>query len=296
MSIAVVVPTIRPDSFRQFLEAWRHQFEKHHVTLVAVHDGDPPTLEVDGQPVTFDYPNDLIFNFTDACRNLGFLYVAQCLPEVEYIISLDDDVKPYGDTIGGHLKALQMDVIHRPGWLSTMIDAPPRGLPYSDRSTMPVVLSHGVWSGVADYDGPTQLIRGTEPGTFAAAVVPPGTLFPVCIMNVAFRRCMLPYVYQAPMGPKLVRFGLPTYDRFADIWGGISAKLAADRHGWACVTGYVAVRHERASNVWANIRKESVGLELNESFAGEFADVDTKNKYVLFYRRKLEQWAAACGL
>ena len=296
MSIAVIVPTIRPDSFREFMRAWREQFERHQVTVVAVHDGDPPALEIDGRPVKFDYPEELIFNYTDACRNLGFLYVAQELPDVKYIISLDDDVKPFGDTIGHHIQALNSEALYRPGWVSTMLDAPPRGLPYSDRKTMPVVLSHGVWTGAADYDGPTQLTRGTEPGQFVAGLVPLGTLFPMCIMNVAFRRCMLPFMYQAPMGPKLARFDLPAYDRFADIWGGIVAKTEADRRDWACVTGYVAVKHERASNVWANIRKESVGLELNETFADEYLNLETTNEYVLFYRRKLEQWAAACGL
>lgn len=293
----MVVPTIRPQQFAQFQEAWQPLFTKHNVCLIAVHDGENPTLEVDGENVDIDFykkHEDVIFNYNDGCRNLGFLYIAKHLPAIEYIISLDDDVRPHGDTIQAHLWNLQMKVLYVPGWISTMMDQPPRGLPYNERDVWPVVLSHGLWFGVADYDAPTQLLNGTEPGQFQEMVVPADIYFPMCAMNFAFKRCLLPYIYQAPMGRKLAAFGLPVYDRFADIWSGVAAKFACDYHDWGVVSGRAYVHHIRASSVWANMRKEAPGLELNESFVKEFTNPDTKEPYVLFFKSKLEQWAGLC--
>jgi len=35
---------------------------------------------------------------------------------------------------------------------------------------------------------------------------------------------------------------------------------------WAVVSGYSSVVHKRASNVWKNLERESVGIKLNEYF------------------------------
>ena len=217
-----------------------------------------------------EYP-DLIYNLNDGVRNIGFAYVAKYLPDVEYIISLDDDTSPQGDTIQDHVDALSMNVPVT--WMSTASQYT-RGFPYGIREEAPVVLSHGVWNGVADWDAPTQLIHGNREVSFYKGVIPKGVLFPVCAMNMAFRRCMLPYIYQAPMGH---RVGL---DRFADIWGGIEAKKDLDRKGWAAVTGYSTVQHERASNVFTNLVKESRGLGFNEKYGEDkYFDVFFKNRY-----------------
>lgn len=301
-TVAVVVPTIRPEQFKEFLEAWAPLFTKHDVVLIAVEDGESPRLRVTNNGVPY-YDDDfykehesVIFNYTDAVRNLGFLYVVRHLPDIEYIISLDDDVRPHGDTIQAHLWNLQMNVLQVPGWVSTMMDEPPRGLPYTDRVESPVMLSHGLWFGVADYDAPTQLLKGGHllPGQFQEMVIPPGLFFPLCAMNFAIRRAMLPYIYQAPMGRKLAEYGLPVYDRFADIWGGVAAKAGADYEGWAVISGRAYVHHIRASSVWANIKKEAPGLELNEVFVQEFLNTKTTDPYVLFFKSKLEQWAGLC--
>jgi reversibly glycosylated polypeptide/UDP-arabinopyranose mutase len=145
------------------------------------------------------------------------------------------------------------------------------------------VLSHGVWEGVADWDAPTQLVLGARPVTFYRGPIPKGVYYPMCGMNLAFARKLLPWMYFAPMGP---RMGL---DRFADIWCGIESKRAIDAHGWAVVSGYATVYHSRASNVWANLQKEAKGLPLNEGFwQGECDD-----PYFACYAGQYAAWQEA---
>ncbi len=152
----------------------------------------------------------------------------------------------------------------------------PRGVPYNVRSEAEVVLSHGIWHGVKDWDAPTQLVLGNRDVTFYKGAIPKDVLYPMCGMNIAFKAKMLPYMYYAPMGH---RVGL---DRFADIWLGIESKKIIDKKGWAVVTGYAAVRHERASNVFVNLIKEAKGLGLNEEYG--------KDEYFKLYKRQRERW------
>lgn len=288
--IAVVVPTIRPDSYKTFLKAWEEQFKTHNITLITVHDGENPTVGVceDQEPIEFaendsvktimgEY-SDLIYNLNDGVRNLGFAWVAKYMPEIEVIITLDDDVKPYGDTIQDHLDALDTKV--PVSWMATTRWEYTRGFPYGVREEAEVVLSHGVWEGVKDWDAPTQLVKGNPDVIFYRGTIPKGVFYPMCIMNVAFKRKMLPYMYQAPMGPEV---GL---DRFADIWCGIESKKIIDSKGWAVVTGYSTVLHERASNVFKNLQKEAKGLELNESFWKD----EATDPYFKLYEQNRKRW------
>ena len=100
--------------------------------------------------------------------------------------------------------------------MNTVDEVYMRGFPYGLREEAECVLSHGTWEGVADFDASTQLLFGTPKVTSRKMPVPKGVLFPMCIMNVAFKRKMVPYMYQAPMFLNI--------NRFADIWGGIETK------------------------------------------------------------------------
>src|SRR5574343_1195837 len=269
--IAVVVPTIRIECLMSFQKAWKELFDKHDVERVYVFDGDEPCIQHNGNLVNLK--SDLVYNYNDGVRNLGFLYIAQKLPDVEYIITLDDDTLPYKDTIADHVTALNMRVpLH---WMSTASEYV-RGVPYGVRDEAEVVLSHGVWYGVADWDAPTQLVLGNRPLDFYKGGIPKGVFYPMCGMNIAFKRKMLPYMYYAPMGK---RVGL---DRFADIWCGIESKKVIDGNNWAVVTGYAAVHHNRASNVWKNLQKEAKGLELNENYGHD--------EYFSLYADRREKW------
>lgn len=280
--IAVVVPTIRPEQYKVFEAMWQELFERHQIKLLTVWDGDNPHVEVDGHEFTpsdiMGKDADLIYNKNDGVRNLGFAFIAKALPEIEYVITLDDDLSPIGDTIQDHIDALEQRVSIN--WMSTLVDDYPRGVPYNTRKESPVAISHGIWEGVKDWDAPTQLVRGNPAVNFYKGVIPKGALFPMCGMNLAFKREMLPYMYFAPMG---YRVGM---DRFADIWMGIRAKKICDINNWAVVTGYASVLHDRASNVFTNLKKEAKGIELNETFW----QGDMKDPYFREYAEQAERW------
>ena len=274
--ITCVVPTIRPESMARFEEAWKPLFEKHGVRLITVWDGEHPKVEDESVESVMGEYADCIVNFNGGVRNLGFAYVAKYLHDADVILTLDDDVTPIGDPIQDHLDALNRRVPI--SWMSTASEFM-RGFPYKVREEAEVVLSHGVWEGVADWDAPTQLVKGPKrPVEFPKATIPKGIYFPMCIMNVAFKRKMLPYMYQAP--PAL---GVGRAD---DIFCGILAKQEIDKHEWAAVTGYARVHHERESDVYKNLQAEAKTIALMETFwRGDVTD-----PYFRIYLHKLERW------
>lgn len=284
--IAVVIPTIRPESFKTFMKAWKPLFDKHQVTLVVVEDGKNPIVHyISGKEVGVKLPAEDVMgkyvscltNFNAGIRNLGFAYVAAELEEVEYIITLDDDEVPVGDPIQDHVDALNKRV--PVSWISTAVDDYTRGFPYGIRNEAEVVVSHGVWIGVADWDAPTQLVMGSRrPINFYRGAIPKGVYYPMCSMNLAFKRKMLPYIFHAPWA-----LGI---NRFDDIFAGIESKREIDKHGWAAVTGYATVEHDRASNTFKNLKDEAPGIELNETFW----QGDESHEYFKIYREKYAMW------
>lgn len=274
-NIAVVIPTIR--DMKPFMKAWQPLFDKHNVEVVIVYDGEKPTVrDLNVRDVLGDY-SDCIVNFNGGVRNLGFAYIAKYLSDVEIILTLDDDTLPIGDPIQDHLDALKQMV--PVSWMSTASEYM-RGFPYGIREEAEVVLSHGVWEGVADWDAPTQLVKGNREVTFPKAPIPKGIYFPMCIMNVAFKRKLLPYIYQAPPVPEM------NIGRSDDIFCGILAKREIDKQGWAAVTGYARVNHQRASDVYSNLNKEAKTIELMETFWKG----DESHSYFRIYRDKLKLW------
>ena len=289
--INVIVPTVRKESLEQFLKAWMPIFNKHDVYLYIVHDGEKPYVEYDGYLIGIGTRylhkeekkvQKVIYNKNDGVRNYGFWLADMMSPPVAdvFFITLDDDTLPIGDPIQDHIDALNKKV--PVSWINTAGDDYMRGFPYCVREEAEVVLSHGVWEGVKDWDAPTQLVNGNKDVTFFKGAIPKGVYYPMCGMNIAFKRKMLPYMYYAPMGYKV---GM---DRFADIWLGITSKRIIDEKGWAVVTGYAKVQHDRASNVWKNLQKEAKGLEANEGFwRGDLAGYED---YFKMYAEKRKLW------
>lgn len=280
-SIAVVIPTIRPDSYIGFLMAWESLFEKHNVKLITVFDGDKPFV-IEGTGLRWyadeimDESASCLSNYVAGIRNLGFAYVAKRCPEIEYIITLDDDEVPIGDPIQDHIDALNMRVPI--SWMSTASEYM-RGFPYGVRDEAEVVLSHGVWEGVADWDAPTQLVKGSKREVeFFKGPIPKGIYYPMCSMNLAFKRKMLPYIYHAPKALGVVRAN--------DIFAGIVSKRVIDQKGWAAVTGYARVYHDRASNTFKNLVDESVEIGLYETFWKG----DESHPYFRIYQEKYRIW------
>ncbi len=294
--IAVVVPTIRQDSYEEWLSAWEPLFSRHAVYVVTVFDGRDASVQI----APFDSaatPSrlslhevmgddaDLICRFTPAVRNLGFAAVAKLLPNIEYIVTLDDDTAPEGDTIEDHLRALQS--LAPISWLSLCSEYM-RGFPYGVRTEAPVMVSHGLWAGCPDWDAPTQLtVANSQTVRGACSPIPRGIFAPLCGMNIAFRRSVLPHAYWAPAAL------LPGAERFDDIWMGLYLKRVCDEHNWAVLSGAAIVRHERASNVFKNLRQEAVGIEINEAL---WKDLDhPPEPYRDFfedYAKRRERWRA----
>lgn len=266
-SIAVVVPTIRPDSFENFLDGWMPLFIKHNVELIMVDDtGDSPVVVCNGVKFTsasiMGSDKILISNKCAAVRNLGFAFVSTHLPDVEYIMTFDDDMLPDGDPIQDHLDVLRTSAPTSWFPVSEIYSRSDytRGFPYGIREESPVMLSHGVWQKNPDYDSPTQLVKGNVPLKYLKCVVPKGLFFPFCGMNIAFRREALPYIYYAPVSE------FKGAERFDDIWAGLEIKKEFDSKGWAIATGYASSIHTRESNVLFNLEKEAVGIRKNEEY------------------------------
>lgn len=279
--IAAVVPTVkgREETYDAFVEAWRPLFALHEVEFITVYDGEKPTvMDKDWNDVMGEYVSCLS-NFNGGIRNLGFAYIAKYRPDIETVITLDDDTRPVGDTIQDHLDILNKKV--PVSWVSTASEYM-RGFPYGLREEAEVVLSHGVWDNVADWDAPTQLVLGAHREvTFPKMPIPKGIYYPMCGMNIAFKRKMLPHMYQAPFW---LEHG---YGRLDDILCGIYSKKFIDEQGWAAVTGYARVFHERASNVYKNLKLEAASIELFE----QVSQGDESQEYMQeVYFPKLKIW------
>jgi len=264
------VPSAREASLAGFLEAWSSELSE--ATVLVIEDGPERTFSVPGTNVQHFAWCDIEEQLGDAAwviprgsgcvRSFGCWLAYQMGPGM--IVALDDDVRPdpaYPGFLNSHWERLQCG--NDPAWVSTLDAARPRGMPYFATDREPrVVLNHGLWNGVPDFDAPTQLVasRVEIPADWSSQTVPRGKYFPMCSMNIAWRPEFTPAMYFLLMGPDY------PFDRFGDIWGGVLAKRIADHLGLAVNSGAPSVLHERASNVFQNLAKESRGLAVNEAF------------------------------
>ncbi len=293
--VCVVVPTIREESIKAFLAAWQWPCQ-----VIVVEDNPEPTFGIAGithyawSHSEADLGSDswIIPRRSDCIRSYGYWKAWQT--GTPYIITLDDDCLPPHTLLGDdrpvlapissedrqaisatrttdflqtHLNNLQPQWIGR--WWNTLVGTYPRGIPYEQcESVTPVGVSHGLWTGTLDYDSIAQLhyMRNVLPATEPVeGIVPTGQYFPMCGMNLAWRREYTPLMYFLLMGQDHHGNAYP-FDRFGDIWAGIIAKKILDHLGIAVWSGGPFVRHERASSVWANFDKEHAGIKQNERF------------------------------
>jgi reversibly glycosylated polypeptide/UDP-arabinopyranose mutase len=262
--VVVVIPTIRSLAF---LDDWEEEFGGCQIIVCEDHPErqiELPTgwsiehyswAEIDRElgPRAWVIPRQ-----NAAIRNFGYWKAWQSGADV--IVTIDDDCYPGSRPfLATHLANLERRVTL--GW-QPVCGFYTRGFPYGIRDAHPVVVSHGLWEGIPDLDAPTQLLHGDlrleRPET--SQVVPRGSYFPMSGMNLAFRAEFAPAMWFPLMGR-----GWP-FDRFDDIWAGVLAKRVADHLGLAMVSGLPTVDHRRASNVFANLKKEAAGIEANETF------------------------------
>jgi len=277
LKAAIVVPTIREDNIRAFLSAWNQEFSQH--TVIIVEDNPGPSFKISGQNVRHyswaDIDSELgkdawiIPRRTDCVRSYGYYKASR--EDVDFIVTLDDDCYPCSpDFLQEHGRKLSSPAVS-PAWVPTGIGVAPRGMPYfSDRREIPCAINHGLWTEIPDFDAMTQLVNGRLKQTFERCdqVIPVGSYFPMCGMNLAFRPQVVPAMYFLLMGQKDWPF-----DRFGDIWCGLISKKICDHLNLGVKSGAPAVQHLRASNVWTNLRKEQPGYEINETLWKEIDSI-----------------------
>ena len=272
--IFIVIPTIRN---LDFLNKWGEQFKD--VTLIVCEDRPQKTLELpkigkkiyhySWQEIDQELGENgwIIPRKVSGIRNFGFLKAHQMGADI--IITIDDDCYPVKnhDLIKLHSQNLALKTPRK--WTNTYPDARhlyTRGMPYLNRQQAPTMLSHGLWTNVLDFDGPTHLQNLNFKAEFSEhflQIIPQGAYYPMCSMNLAFRREIVPLMYFPLMGEDKNgnKWG---YDRFDDIWAGIFSKKIMDHLGYSVINGAPFVEHRKGSDPFKNLQKEALGIETNE--------------------------------
>ncbi len=273
--IAIIIPTIRN---LDFLSVWKSEFADCLGIIVEDHKKKEINTPDKYFQRTLHYSwkdidsalgkNSWIIPRQNAgIRSFGFLKAWE--QKADIIITLDDDCYPIKNQkfLKQHIENLDLKAPVL--WFPTYPHRKyfyTRGIPYSIRGKNEVVISHGLWSGVLDFDAPTHLVNFDlkMPLNFDfIEFIPRNYFFPMCSMNLAFKSKVTPLMYFPPMGydPAGKHWG---YDRFDDIWAGLFAKKIIDHLDLIAVNGSPFVEHRKASNPFKNLQKEAKGIETNE--------------------------------
>ena len=259
----VVVPTIREKCITNFLEKW-----KFECTVILVEDNPEKTFKIkkdsriqhyswEDIDKTFGKKSWIISRRDSAIRSFGF-YLAY-KQNFDYIFTLDDDCYPIDgvDFFTDHINNLEQF----PKWTESCIGYRTRGIPYKNLGTLDnVKLSAGLWEGVPDLDAIQTLSNQNIKLPENTRIIPKGQYYPLCGMNMCFKRDMTPLMWFPLMGE-----GSP-YRRFDDIWCGIISKKIMDHLDINVAVGKPFIFHSRASDVFKNLEKETPGVIENEKF------------------------------
>jgi hypothetical protein len=278
-SWTVVLPTNRPESVEPWFDAWKPLFEKYDATVVIMWDlAKVPQLaslkkctkvqqycweDVDSM---LGEDSWIIPKRTCDIRSFG-MYLAW-LQRTDYVLTLDDDVRPLNDLFYEYEKMFDQEVPSK-SYFDTgdLLEGPSgegvycRGFPQRDKHPRKVIAQFGGWNGCPDLDGYVQVGYQEPYFNFLPQNVniQRGVGFSGCSMNVALRREAIVWWYQLLMGQDW------PYDRFGDMWSGLFLKRLCDLHKYPIVfNGKASVEHNRASNPVTNMKKEASGLVVNE--------------------------------
>jgi hypothetical protein len=280
MNSVVVIPNHLPHL--DFLSEWEELKQAH---LIIIQDiGKKPKLpdgftgEVyDHSDIEKDLGKDawIIPTQTSACRSYGYYKAWQKDPK--YIFTLDNDCYSEADNywLSGHISQLESKATL--GWVNTVKTPFMRGFPYGIRNSSEVLLNHGLWSNVPDLDGATML---HQPNLrfdrhLTSEVIPRNNYFPMCGMNLAWKRELTPAMYFGLFGKD---YGFDQYD---DIWAGVIVKKIIDHLGYGVRSGYPSVEHRKQSNAFVNLEKQAPGMRMNEIFSHEIDKIELNEKTVL---------------
>jgi hypothetical protein len=290
---ALVIPTCRIESFRQFAASWS-EFADWDATIIVV-DGQetelyreiadeselPRPMLCCWQEIQTVELEQIISRRDSAIRSFGFLLAYHSDKKFDLICTLDDDCLPHPEIV----KTKQRHAAsHRtnmcfPAWQSTLDHQRVRGLPFSQPPMHTADVNIGLWEGVFDLSSVDQLaycdidnpklqeLVESQKLAKRNQVVPPNVQVPMCGMNLAFTRRAAPLMYFGLQGQ-----GQPV-GRFDDIWCGVIAKRICDHLGWSWTYGRPLVIHDRASNPFRNLAKEAPGIVEHEQFLPFIADL-----------------------
>lgn len=285
MSNAVIVPTIRPDKFIEFLDGWKHLFQKHNCLLYIVEDNPSRTKEISkalkNSNLQYEHycHKDLpwfIPTHTDMIRSYGILKAYKNIMN-QFCFSFDDDVLPIGGT---DPIQVYLDTFSKGGTFSKHFPVScltnsgslyMRGFPFSDRYLRTVAVQYGGWVGNLDYGAVDQFIANQRRGNydeFSPIIfsVPAGSLTTCCSMNMAWTSTYSPIMWQLPIFEG-------RYNRVGDIWSGLFIKKVLDQlEEVMVINGRASVEHLKASDPFVNIKKEVPSLELNDKLWKEISD------------------------
>lgn len=263
----LVVPSVREKNLNEFLNAWSPLPD--NITLIIVEDNSTKTFNLNiehhyswAEIDAYLGENAWIISRKDAAiRSFGFLIAY--LSGADFIFTLDDDCLPEpGETFyETHLSKLKKIT----KWSPLIPGMRTRGLPYENLGEQDnVVANFGLWTGVPDIDAISSLANGIptdfRPPENIDQVLAYGRYYPLCGMNLAFKRQVTPLAYFCLMGNG-TQFG-----RFEDIWFGIILKKICDHLGLLISAGHPFIHHSRASNAFKNLTKEAPGIGYNEFF------------------------------
>lgn len=278
-AVACVVPSCRRDSLDQFLEAW-YPFPWNRTYIVW--DGrERPDLGKnvvilnwqDMQAVEEKVRQSLFSRRDSAIRCFGFVRAVRDGADV--VVTIDDDCRPEPGMARMFVEQHLINLRRVPAFTSSIPGMPVRGMPRRMvEREMKVGVSMGLWANHADMDSLHSILStpGTQPGfqpPRGVRLMSSEQLFPLCGMNLAFRKELLPAMYFPKMGMD------SRYSRFDDIWAGLVAQRAAAGVGYRVVVGDPIVDHQRASQPFDNLRREVPGLLLNEWLWEAFQDMGT---------------------
>lgn len=266
--IVAAIPSNRPELCKKAVEAWwaSNQFDEIWVMWDGSKQGPERTTWA-------QIPDAIIFNHSErepsciptgsGCCRSRLVLEAWKNPDVEWLVHLNDDVLPGRGNWAHELRTPRWWTAR---WQSISADFafPTRGLSYSTaREERLPKLVHGLWYGIPDVDAINQL---AWPGDPRPAFDPKticmtyGRYFTMSSLAVAIHRDLFPASYFLWMGKDL------PLNKYGDIWCGVILKRICDHFGWLVTSGAPVVYHERASNVWENLRQECKAIEYNEDW------------------------------
>jgi len=274
--VIVVVASNRERRVQEFLTAWSPPTWDE---IIVVEDGAQRSFDlVSSYPYRLhhvswaeiaadaDVINPTPFSRRDSAIKMYGFWAALRL-QGDIIIALDDDCHPSGP-VGSFAAAHVAALSPRARWVPSVDESPTRGVPYFHLGTIDgAVVNMGLWQGAADYDAP-QTLALHRLGYLDHAYNPksgnrlmhPQQYWPLCAMNIAFRREIAPLMYMPKMGE-----GSP-FRRFDDIWCGIILQRSCRHLGLSIAVGEPHIRHVRASDALANLEDEAPGIRANEDF------------------------------